>query len=173
MRTITLAQPLRMFIRSTKKTCLPQKRYPTSSHNHLLRTTSFPVLWVMLIYWEMTRRRWRRRRRRNWISGKGGAMDVVILISLCYGGRYAYVFRMPLMLVLTMRWFQEHAKTFKVIAHMARDVLAIPGASVSVERLFSKARHICADARSSMKAQSITQLMCCKEWIRAGLLHVD
>lgn len=56
---------------------------------------------------------------------------------------------------------------------MARDVLAIPGASVSVERLFSKARHICADTRSSLKARSITELMCCKEWIRAGLLYID
>lgn len=56
---------------------------------------------------------------------------------------------------------------------MARDVLAIPGAAVSVERIFSHARHICVDTRSSLKAESITELMCCKEWIRAGFLSID
>ena len=56
---------------------------------------------------------------------------------------------------------------------MARDILAIPGTSVSVERLFSKARHLCTDVRSSLKAETITEAMCARCWIRDGLLDID
>lgn len=38
------------------------------------------------------------------------------------------------------------------------------------ERFFSREHHICVDTRPSLKAESITELMCCKEWIRAGFL---
>lgn len=55
---------------------------------------------------------------------------------------------------------------------MAWDYLAIPGASVAVERVFSSARHVCTDAHSSLKAKTISTIMCCKEWIREGLLRV-
>jgi hypothetical protein len=50
---------------------------------------------------------------------------------------------------------------------MARDFLAIPGAMVSVEHLFSKSQHLCADQRSSLKAATLTQAMCTKEWVAA------
>jgi len=65
---------------------------------------------------------------------------------------------------------QEHAHDFPVIAKIARDYLAIPGTSVSVERLFSSSRHLCSDLRSSLHAESISEAMCAKMWIRAGLL---
>ncbi|EKM50366.1 uncharacterized protein PHACADRAFT_263627 [Phanerochaete carnosa HHB-10118-sp] len=55
---------------------------------------------------------------------------------------------------------------------MARDFLAIPATSVSVERLFSASRHLCTDLRSSFRAQTVTEAMCVKQWIRAGLLEV-
>lgn len=52
---------------------------------------------------------------------------------------------------------------------MAKDFLAIPGSSVSVERLFSSARHLCADARSSLQAKTITEAMCSKQWMKEGV----
>ena len=55
---------------------------------------------------------------------------------------------------------------------MARDILAIPGTSVAVESVFSKSRHLCADARASFKARTITEAMCVKHWIRDGLLDI-
>jgi len=55
---------------------------------------------------------------------------------------------------------------------MARDYLAIPAASVAVERTFSRSHHICADLRSSRKAETIRQALLTKTWIRAGLLDV-
>jgi hypothetical protein len=53
---------------------------------------------------------------------------------------------------------------------MARDFLAIPGTSVSVDRLFSKSRHLCSDVRSSLKADTIMIAMLTKTWIKDGLL---
>jgi hypothetical protein len=53
---------------------------------------------------------------------------------------------------------------------MARDFLAIPGTSVSVERFFSRARHLCHESRASLKPKTITEAMLTKMWIKAGLL---
>jgi hypothetical protein len=47
-------------------------------------------------------------------------------------------------------WWKMHGPSFVVIKDMARDFLAIPGTSASVERLFSKSRHVCTDLRSSL-----------------------
>jgi len=60
-----------------------------------------------------------------------------------------------------------------MISRMARDFLAIPATSVSVERTFSKSRHICMDLRSSLKAESVTQALLSKVWIHNGLLDIN
>jgi hypothetical protein len=75
-----------------------------------------------------------------------------------------------LMVFATDNCVQAHQHEFPIIACMARDFLAIPGAMVSVERLFSKSRHLCTDQRSSLKAATLTQAMCTKEWLREGLM---
>ncbi|KAI0313490.1 hypothetical protein OF83DRAFT_1065425, partial [Amylostereum chailletii] len=50
-----------------------------------------------------------------------------------------------------------------VIICMAQDFLVIPATLVSVECLFSDARHICTDACSLLlKAETISELMCTK-----------
>jgi hypothetical protein len=55
-----------------------------------------------------------------------------------------------------------------MISKMARDFLAIPGTSVSVEQLFSSARHLCHESRASLKPRTIQMLT--KMWIKEGLL---
>ncbi|GJF00443.1 hypothetical protein PsYK624_167310 [Phanerochaete sordida] len=74
---------------------------------------------------------------------------------------------------LILPWWREHAGAFPVISRMARDFLCIPATSVSVERLFSAGRHLCTDLRSSFRAQTVTEAMCVKQWIRAGLLDPE
>lgn len=68
---------------------------------------------------------------------------------------------------------QTAAQEFPLISQIARDHLAIPGTSVSVERLFSKSRHVCYDLRSSLLANTITETMLCKLWIRDGLFKFN
>ncbi|KAF7371462.1 HATC-domain-containing protein [Mycena venus] len=67
-------------------------------------------------------------------------------------------------------WWKEFAHHFPVVARMARDFLAIPGTSVSVERLFSKSLHLCHEARGSTKAETIMKAMLTKMWIKTRYL---
>ncbi len=56
---------------------------------------------------------------------------------------------------------------------MARDYLTIPATSVSVERVFSKSRRICINLRSSLKANTVTQALLTRVWIRSGLFTIN
>jgi len=69
-------------------------------------------------------------------------------------------------------WWKIHATEFPTIALMARDYLAIPATSVSVEHVFSKSRHICTDLRSSLKESTIKMALLTKVWIRSGLFEM-
>ena len=68
---------------------------------------------------------------------------------------------------------QVHSSSFLTIAHMACDFLVVPATSISVEHTFSKSRHICSDLHSSLKAQTITEALPSKVWIRSGLFEVN
>jgi hypothetical protein len=64
---------------------------------------------------------------------------------------------------------QSHAIDFPVLARIARDILAIPGVSISVERLFSSSKHTLSDSRSSLTAESASKTVIAKEWLKKGL----
>ncbi|KAF4611808.1 hypothetical protein D9613_004630 [Agrocybe pediades] len=66
-------------------------------------------------------------------------------------------------------WWKQHEGSFPTVARMARDYLAIPATSVSVERTFSKSRHICSDLRMSMKAKTISEALLVKVWVGTDL----
>ena len=55
------------------------------------------------------------------------------------------------------------------MARVARDILAIPGVSISVERLFSGLKHTLSDARASMTAETASVDIVTKEWLKSGL----
>jgi hAT family C-terminal dimerisation region len=63
---------------------------------------------------------------------------------------------------------QLYANQFPVLARIARDILAIPGVSISVERLFSSSKHTLSDARSSLSAKSGSKTVVAKEWLKRG-----
>ena len=63
---------------------------------------------------------------------------------------------------------QQHALDFPVLARIACDVLAIPGVSISVERLFSSSKQTLSDARSSLTAQSASKTVVAKELLKKG-----
>ncbi|PLW09422.1 hypothetical protein PCANC_17622 [Puccinia coronata f. sp. avenae] len=60
-------------------------------------------------------------------------------------------------------WFTRRKK-FPTLAKMARIFLAIPATSAASERVFSKGRRIVSWQRSSLKPQSLEELLCVKEW---------
>jgi len=72
-------------------------------------------------------------------------------------------------LLLPTTALQIHAVDFPVLALIARDILAIPGVSISVERLFSSSKHTLSDARSAMTAESASKTVVAKEWLKKGL----
>jgi len=64
---------------------------------------------------------------------------------------------------------QKHAADFPILSLVARDILAIPGVSISVERLFSSSKHTLSDLQSSMTAASASKTVVAKEWLKQGL----
>jgi hypothetical protein len=64
--------------------------------------------------------------------------------------------------VITM---QKHACDFPILTLIAWDILAIPGVSISVERLFSSSKHALSD---SMTAESASKTVA-EEWLKNGL----
>ena len=77
----------------------------------------------------------------------------------------------PVLWVYWSHWsiLQKHATEFPVLSRIARDILAIPGVSISVERLFSSSKHTLSDSRSSMTAESASKTVVAKEWLKQGL----
>ena len=63
---------------------------------------------------------------------------------------------------------QQHAIDFPVLAHIAHDILAIPGVSISVEQLFSGRKQTPSDSRSSLTAQLALKTVVAKELLKKG-----
>ncbi|KIJ13542.1 hypothetical protein PAXINDRAFT_31165, partial [Paxillus involutus ATCC 200175] len=59
-----------------------------------------------------------------------------------------------------------HQTQFPVLSQIARDVLAIPGVSVLVERLFSSTKHTLTDSRSRMTVMTASRTVVTKEWLK-------
>ncbi|EJD33374.1 hypothetical protein AURDEDRAFT_77026, partial [Auricularia subglabra TFB-10046 SS5] len=57
-----------------------------------------------------------------------------------------------------------------ILARMARNFLAIPASSTSIERLFSDSGYLVTKQRSSMSSATVRECMCTKHWIREGLM---
>lgn len=81
------------------------------------------------------------------------------------GGRYVAYIPAPHCILFG---FQMHATHFPVLSRIARDILAIPGVSIAVERLFSSSKHTMSDSRSSMAASTAATTVVTKELLNAG-----
>ncbi|KAJ3263947.1 hypothetical protein HDU76_012234, partial [Blyttiomyces sp. JEL0837] len=75
-----------------------------------------------------------------------------------------------------LKWWKEHSKSsstrggpgnsFPILARMARDYLAISGASVEAERLFSKVGSTVSFRRASLIPPTIRQTACLQNWMQ-------
>jgi hypothetical protein len=64
---------------------------------------------------------------------------------------------------------KESAGTLKYMVCVARDMLAIPGVSISIECLFSSLKHTLSDAWSSMTTETVSVDIVTKEWLKSRL----
>jgi len=63
-----------------------------------------------------------------------------------------------------LEWWKVNAGRFPNLARMARDILAVPGGSVEVERVFSMARDVIPYRRSQLKSSTIRSSMLVKSY---------
>ncbi|KAL0486213.1 hypothetical protein AKO1_001920 [Acrasis kona] len=64
-----------------------------------------------------------------------------------------------------LRWWSDHQTEYPVMARVARYYLAIPCASVSVERCFSSGRDVLGHRRFSLHAETMKTLISLRSWI--------
>ncbi|EIM79034.1 Ac-type transposase, partial [Stereum hirsutum FP-91666 SS1] len=64
---------------------------------------------------------------------------------------------------------QKHSVDFPVLSLIARDILAIPGVSVAVERLFSHCRQTMTELRSSMASETAAKAVVSKDLLKEGV----
>ena len=66
-----------------------------------------------------------------------------------------------------IKWWQEHKKSFPILARIAKDILAVPASSVASESAFSAGRRVLDEKRSRLTPESIQICVCKKDWDQA------
>ena len=67
-----------------------------------------------------------------------------------------------------LAWWKLNAHRYPVLAHLARDVLAIPISTVASESAFSTSGRILDDFRTSLTPFMLEALICSQDWLRRG-----
>eukprot|EP00267_Zea_mays_P043652 XP_020395764.1 zinc finger BED domain-containing protein RICESLEEPER 2-like [Zea mays] len=65
-----------------------------------------------------------------------------------------------------LAWWKAHAHRFPILAHLARDVLAMPISTVASESAFSTSGRILDDFRTSLTPFMLEALVCTQDWMR-------
>ncbi|KAF3778735.1 Zinc finger BED domain-containing protein DAYSLEEPER [Nymphaea thermarum] len=65
-----------------------------------------------------------------------------------------------------LSWWKTNESKYKILAKMARDVLAIPVSTVASESAFSTSGRILNDYRCSTTPENVESLICTQSWIR-------
>jgi hypothetical protein len=71
-----------------------------------------------------------------------------------------------------LAWWKVNANRFPILAHMARDVLAIPITTVASESAFSTGGRILDDFRTSLTPFMLEALVCTQDWLRRPTVDV-
>jgi hypothetical protein len=87
-------------------------------------------------------------------------------------GEDGYVDENSIDLLNPLDWWRKHEDEFPVLARMARDILAISGSSVEVERVFSNARGTADWHQSRMKSPAMKALVAIRAFLRYNV-NVD
>ncbi|KAI3887683.1 hypothetical protein MKX03_010205, partial [Papaver bracteatum] len=63
-------------------------------------------------------------------------------------------------------WWKTNNTKYKILGHMARDILAIPVSSVASESAFSTGKRVLSPCRSSLSTRTVEALLCTQSWLR-------
>ncbi|KAF5815925.1 putative HAT dimerization domain, ribonuclease H-like superfamily, hAT-like transposase, RNase-H [Helianthus annuus] len=66
-----------------------------------------------------------------------------------------------------LHWWKINGEKYKILAKVARDVLAVPVSTVASESAFSTGGRILDPFRSSLSPKTVQALVCTQNWIRA------
>jgi len=72
-----------------------------------------------------------------------------------------------------LKWWKRHSDTYKVLAEMARDILAVLVSTVSNESAFSTSGQVLDQFRSSFGPKIVETLICAQDWSRASTIDID
>lgn len=73
----------------------------------------------------------------------------------------------------SLLWWKSQENTYKELTIMARDILAIPATSAASERAFSTGRLIMPFNRCSLSHESMTALVCLRNWRKDNGLYIS
>jgi hypothetical protein len=65
-----------------------------------------------------------------------------------------------------LKYWKSSSATYPVLAHMVRDILAIPASTVVSESTFSSGEKIISEYRSRLTSETVEALVCLQDWIR-------
>uniref|UniRef100_A0A803N2G1 HAT C-terminal dimerisation domain-containing protein n=1 Tax=Chenopodium quinoa TaxID=63459 RepID=A0A803N2G1_CHEQI len=65
-----------------------------------------------------------------------------------------------------LTWWKMNAHRYPILAHLARDVLAMPISTVASESAFSAGGHHLDSFRSSLTHKMVQALICSQDWLR-------
>ena len=64
-------------------------------------------------------------------------------------------------------WWRVNSSKYKILSHLARDVMAVPVFTVASESAFSIGGHVLDSFRNSLSALTVEALICCQNSLRS------
>uniref|UniRef100_A0A2N9IQB5 BED-type domain-containing protein n=1 Tax=Fagus sylvatica TaxID=28930 RepID=A0A2N9IQB5_FAGSY len=64
-------------------------------------------------------------------------------------------------------WWRVNSSKYKLLSHIARDVMAVPVSAVASELAFSIGGRVLDSFRSSLSPLTVKALICCQNWLRS------
>ncbi|XP_026412067.1 zinc finger BED domain-containing protein RICESLEEPER 3-like isoform X2 [Papaver somniferum] len=64
-----------------------------------------------------------------------------------------------------LAWWKSNSTKYKVLSHMAKDILAMPVSYVASESAFSTGKRVLSTWRSSLSPRTVESLLCTQGWL--------
>ena len=64
-------------------------------------------------------------------------------------------------------WWRVNSSKYKILSHVARDVMAVPVSTVTSDSAFSTGGCVLDSFRSSLSPLTVEALICCQNWLRS------